>query len=110
MPRTLRVPRPLSGGGAVARLAAVLLVGAGLAGCAGMRTPSFLHLGGGNKAPKSKLKGERIPVLGLNDRLEPNAALKGIGFDVPAAQPQPDWPQPGGRPSTRSTAWSPRPS
>ena len=84
--------------GLAPRLAAVLLAGAGLTACAGLKTPSIFHLGQGAKAPKSKLKGERIAVLGLNERLEPNAALKGVDFAIPAAQPQPDWPQPGGRP------------
>ena len=57
-----------------------------------------MHLGG-DKAPKSKLKGERIPVLTASDRLEPNDALKGVGFSIPAAQPQADWPQAGGDPA-----------
>lgn len=83
----------------LARAAAVLLAGASLCACAGIKTPSIFHLGQGSKGPKSKLKGERIAVLGLNDKLEPNAALKGIDFAIPAAQAQPDWPQAGGTPS-----------
>ena len=81
-----------------ARACAALLVAAPLAGCAGFKTPAFMHLGG-DKAPKSKLKGERIPVLSVTDRLEPNDALKGVGFSIPAAQPLADWPQSGGDPA-----------
>ena len=41
-------------------------------------------------------KGERIPVLALNQKLEPSAALSGVGFQIPAPQDQADWPVPGG--------------
>ena len=83
----------------LARAAAVLLAGASLCACAGFKTPNIFHLADGAKTPKSKLKGERIPVLGINDKLAPNAALKGVDFSIPAAEPQPDWPQAGGTPS-----------
>ncbi len=93
-------PRRPAGAARVARAAAAVLAVASLGACAGMKTPSLFHLGrGGDKAPKSKLKGERIPVLALNDRLEPAPALKGVDFSIPAAQPQPDWPQAGGPPT-----------
>ena len=80
-----------------ARLAAVLLLAAGASACGGLRLPgSHLFGGGGEKKPKSKLKGERIPVLGLNDKLLPADALKDIGFQLPPAVSLADWPQPGG--------------
>ena len=82
-----------------ARLAAVLLLAFGASACGGMRLPGAPNLfGGGSKAPKSKLKGERIPVLGLNDKLTPAEALKDIGFQLPPAVALADWPQAGGRP------------
>ena len=68
-----------------------------LASCAGFKTPSLPHFGGG--PPKSKLKGDRIPVLAINSKLEPNAALKDVGYVIPPPQPLADWPQPGGSPT-----------
>lgn len=83
---------------AVLRLAAVLLLSAGAAACGGLKLPHAPHvLGlGGEKKPVSKLKGERIPVLGLNDKLAPADALKDIGFQLPPAVALADWPQAGG--------------
>ena len=82
-----------------ARMAAVLLLASGAAACGGLqgpRLPKVFGGGGGEKKIKSKLKGERIPVLSLNDKLEPADTLKGVGFQLPPAQPRTDWPQPGG--------------
>ena len=72
-----------------------------LSGCGGIRGPHLPNFGGGKKAEDAgkKLKGKRIAVLSLNDKLEPNDALKGIGFQLPAAQPRTDWPQQGGDPN-----------
>ncbi len=83
-------------------LAALLVIGAGASGCAGLKTPRvpFFHLGQNDEianAPKAA-KGERIPVLALNDKLQPAAALKGVDFVLPAAEPRTDWPLPGGTP------------
>ena len=83
----------------VARLAAVLLLTVGASACGGVRLPgAHLFGGGGDKKPTSKLKGERIPVLGLNDKLTPSETLKDIGFQLPPAVALADWPQAGGSP------------
>ncbi len=82
-----------------ARLAAVLILAAGASACGGVHLPgSHLFSGGGDHKPKSKLKGERIPVLGLNDKLTPADALKDVGFQLPPAVALADWPQAGGTP------------
>lgn len=80
----------------LARACATALALAPLAGCG--TVSNMLHLGT-DKPPKSKLKGERIAVLSLSDRLEPAEALKGVGFSIPAAAPLSDWPQAGGDPA-----------
>lgn len=80
-----------------ARLAAVILLSGGLAACSGFRTPTLPKMfGGGDKKPRSKLKGERIPVLALNDKLAPSDTLKDVGFQLPPAQPLTTWAQSGG--------------
>ena len=82
-----------------ARLAAVILVSGGLAACGGFSAPRLPKVfGGGEKKPRQKLKGERINVLALNDKLTPSDTLKGIGFQLPPAQPLGAWPQAGGAP------------
>ncbi len=82
-----------------ARLAAVLVLAAGVSACGGLQLPgSHLFSGGGEKKPKSKLKGERIPVLGLNDKLVPSDTLKDVGFQLPPPVALADWPQAGGTP------------
>lgn len=80
-----------------ARIAAVVLLSGGLAACGGFRAPSLPKVfGGGEKKPRQKLKGERIPVLALNDKLAPSETLKDVGFQLPPAQPLTTWPQAGG--------------
>ncbi len=82
-----------------ARVAAILLLAVPLSACGGIRTPSLPKVfGGGDKKPRSKLKGERIPVLSLDDKLQPSDALKDVGFQLPAAVQLREWPQAGGRP------------
>ena len=66
-----------------------------LAACGGFKTPQ-IPFTGKPKTDQAKLKGERIPVLSLNQKLEPSSALKGIGFSYPAAQVQTSWPVIGG--------------
>ena len=79
----------------LARTAAIGLIGATLAGCAGLRTPSFFGLA--NRKPKERAaEGQRIPVLGGADQLEVTPALKGVDFSVPPPTIQPAWPLPGG--------------
>ena len=79
----------------LARTVALGLVGATLAGCAGIRTPSFFGLG--NRKPKERAAAcQRIPVLGSAEQTEVSPTLKGVEFSVPPPQPQAAWPLPGG--------------
>lgn len=80
-----------------ARCAAVLAVSLGLASCGGLRLPHVPGLGG-KGSTKYQGPGTRIPVLTLNQQLQPSAALKGVDFALPPAQPQAAWPLPGGTP------------
>ena len=81
----------------LARTLAVGLVGATLAGCAGIRTPSFFGLA--NRKPKERAaEGQRIAVLGSTQQLEVSPSLKGVDFSVPPPQAQAAWPLPGGDP------------
>ena len=80
---------------ALRRALAFGLVAATLAGCAGIRTPSFFGLL--NRKPKERAaEGQRIPVLGGVDQIEVSPSLKGVDFSVPPPQPQAAWPLPGG--------------
>src|SRR5947207_9222561 len=45
---------------------------------------------------KERLPGERISVLGLERRYEPDPALANKPVTLPQAKLNPDWPQPGG--------------
>ena len=67
-----------------------------LSGCAGIKVPAFMQRAGGQKGPKPKLPGVRVAVLPDSDTLKVNDALKGVGFQIPAAKAVPAWPQPGG--------------
>lgn len=51
---------------------------------------------GGDK--KDKLPGERISVLGLERRYEPDPSLVNTAVTLPPATVNPDWPEPGGNP------------
>ena len=48
---------------------------------------------------KVHLKGERVSVLGLEKRLEPDPKLAETAVRLPPATQNADWPQPGGNPS-----------
>lgn len=75
---------------------------------------SFATAGCGDK--KDKLPGERISVLGLERRYQPDPALAGKPVALPPPQINPDWPQPGGNtmhsmghlslPQTNTRAWN----
>jgi outer membrane protein assembly factor BamB len=80
----------------VAALALILSSALGLSACGGIKAPAIPFLKDKTKAAAEKLKGERIPVLSLNTKLEPSSALKGVGFSYPAATAQTSWPVPGG--------------
>lgn len=96
------LPRPRLRSAASRRLAlgcAALMLAGGLSACGGIKHPSLIpHWGNSDPKKEQKLKGERIPVLALNDKLEPNTALAEAGFTIPAAQPLDSWPLPGGPP------------
>src|SRR5690348_6595371 len=64
-----------------------LLLSLGLSGC---------DLLGDKKQP---LAGERIPVLGLGSRFEPDAEVAEAAVNLPPPAVNPDWPQPGGNPA-----------
>jgi outer membrane protein assembly factor BamB len=87
--------RPLARVAALALIAGTL---AGpLAGCSGIRTPSFFGLL--NKKPKERAaEGQRIPVLGAAEKIEVSPSLQGVDFSVPPPAPQTSWPLPGGDP------------
>ncbi len=79
----------------LARTVSVALVGATLAGCSGIRTPSFFGLA--NRKPKERAaEGQRIAVLGSTGEIEVAPSLKGVDFSVPPPATQADWPLPGG--------------
>ena len=78
-----------------AALGAVALAAVGLAGCSTLNSLEFWK-NSQNKSIASK--GERIPILTPEDQLTVSDALKGQSFYLPDAQPQADWPLPGGTP------------
>ncbi len=82
----------------VARCAAVLLVSVSLSACAGIKLPRLPGGRGGGSGDRYQGPGTRIPVLALNERLEPAAALKGVDFALAPAQTITEWPLPGGTP------------
>ena len=48
---------------------------------------------------KTRLPGERIPVLGLDRQIQPDPALANQPLTLPPPTLNPDWPEPGGNPS-----------
>ena len=76
-------------------VAAALAASVGLAGCSTLSKLNFLAKSE-NKSIASQ--GERIPILAPEDQLSVSTALKGQSFFLPDAQPQADWPLPGGTP------------
>jgi outer membrane protein assembly factor BamB len=48
---------------------------------------------------KQPLGGERIPVLGLGSRFEPDAGLAEAAINLPPPVVNPNWPEPGGNPA-----------
>ena len=51
---------------------------------------------GGEEAPRPRLEGERIAVLGLENTIKPDPSLEGAALSLPAATPRASWPQAGG--------------
>lgn len=79
----------------LARCAALLLVSVSLSACAGIKLPRLPGAKGGG-GDRYQGPGTRIPVLTLNQQLQPSAALRGIDFALPQAQAVTEWPLPGG--------------
>jgi outer membrane protein assembly factor BamB len=80
----------------LAQCAAVVIVSVGLSACAGIKLPRLPGARGGGD--KYQGPGTRIPVIALNQQLQPSAALRGVDFALPQPQPQAAWPLPGGSP------------
>jgi outer membrane protein assembly factor BamB len=82
------------------KVAAVGLVCVGLASCGTIGgAVSKLNPFNKNKGPQAVAsKGERIPVLTFDQKVEPSEALKGADFQLPEARPVTAWPVPGGSP------------
>ncbi len=72
---------------------ALALAALALGSCAHWKNPFA-----SNTHSKYTGKGERIPVMALDDSLKPADALKGAGFYLPDPAPMADWPLPGGTP------------
>ena len=73
--------------------AVVLALALGLGACGHIPNPFA-----SNTHSKYTGKGERIPVMTLDDSLKPADALRGVGFYLPEPAPMADWPLPGGTP------------
>ena len=59
---------------------------------------SLATAGCGDK-PKAKLPGDRISVLGLDRKIEPDPAVANQPITLPPATVNADWPEPGGNPT-----------
>jgi outer membrane protein assembly factor BamB len=80
-----------------ASVIATCLVAAGalqLGACSTVKKANPFH-GRASAAPRTEA-GQRISLLELNDQLKVSDSLKGQDFFLPPAQPQADWPVPGG--------------
>jgi len=75
-------------------IAAVTIASVAVAGCGSL--PSVPNPFRGRPKPVETAAGERISLLELNDQLRVSDSLKGQDFYLPAPQPQPEWPLPGG--------------
>ena len=75
-----------------------LTIGA-LAGCGTLSKVGSLNPFHGKAKPSSASRGNRIPIIALNDQLAVSDALKGQDFLLPPPAPQADWPLPGGTPA-----------
>ncbi|HVH78377.1 MAG TPA: PQQ-binding-like beta-propeller repeat protein [Stellaceae bacterium] len=69
-------------------IVSALLASASLAGC-----DLF------SDKPKARLPGDRISVLGLDRRIQPDPALGSQPVNLPPPTANPEWPEPGGTPS-----------
>ncbi len=79
--------------------AVALMLGGALTGCGTLSKVGSLNPFHGKAKPSSASRGNRIPIIALNDQLTVSDALKGQDFLLPPPAPQADWPLPGGTPS-----------
>jgi len=79
--------------------AAVVLTFGALAGCGTLSKVGSLNPFHGKPKPSSVSRGNRIPIIALNDQLTVSDALKGQDFLLPPPEPLADWPLPGGTPA-----------
>jgi outer membrane protein assembly factor BamB len=82
-------------GAAVRAVTIAAAVAVGLSGCS-----TISKLGDIGKTTNKSVasQGERIPVLPVEDTMQPAAALKGADFALPAPTVMAEWPVPGGTP------------
>ena len=85
--------------GKFGRVAAVVLTLGWAAGCGTLSKVGSLNPFHGKAKPSSASRGNRIPIIALNDQLTVSDALKGQDFLLPPPAPQSDWPLPGGTPA-----------
>ena len=79
------------------RLGLTLLATLALTACATVQKVGELNpIHGRRHAARSVSRGDRIPVVALNDQLKVSDTLKGQDFFLPAPAAQADWPTPGG--------------
>ena len=79
--------------------AAVVLTIGVLAGCGTLSKVGSLNPFHGKPKPSSASRGNRIPIIALNDQLAVSDALKGQDFLLPPPEALADWPLPGGTPA-----------
>ena len=82
-----------------AAVAIAALLGGALAGCGTISKVGSLNPFHGKPKPSAAARGNRIPIIAINDTLAISDALKGQDFQLPPPAPQADWPLPGGAPS-----------
>jgi outer membrane protein assembly factor BamB len=70
-----------------------------LAGCGTLSKVGSLNPFHGKAKPSLASRGNRIPIIALNDQLTVSDALKGQDFQLPPPTPLADWPLAGGTPS-----------
>jgi outer membrane protein assembly factor BamB len=78
---------------------AVAVAALALGACSTVSKVGALNPLHGRAKPSAAAKGNRIPVIALNDQLKVADALKGQDFQLPPPAPLADWPLPGGTPA-----------
>jgi outer membrane protein assembly factor BamB len=88
-----------SGRSAPRVLTLALMLAVALAGCGTLSKVGSVNPFHGKHKPSTASRGNRIPIIALNDQLTVSDALKGQDFQLPPPAPQADWPLAGGTPS-----------